>query len=220
MTRVQRLRIGTWNLAGRWGDAHLAFLLGMECDVLLLTEVNERVAVPGHALHVSEATMAARRRWAGVMVRGTDLSPMDDPHPASAMASSRGLTFCSSILPWRSCGIDPWIEGRHVDKTEAAVATLLESLPTTDLVWGGDWNHALTGREYAGSIGGRTHITEAVGRLGLRVPTTDLAHRIPDVLSIDHIAVPADSTVVGAHRVDASGPPRLSDHDAYVVELG
>jgi hypothetical protein len=109
--------------------------------------------------------MARRRRWAGVLVRGDDLTPLPDPHPASAMATSRGWTFCSSILPWRSCGNSPWIGARHVDETEAAVATLLESLPTTRLIWGGDWNHALTGREYAGSIGGRTHVTEAVQRL-------------------------------------------------------
>ncbi len=214
------MRIGTWNLAGRWGDEHLAFLLAMDCDVLLLTEVSERLSVPGHTLHVGQATMAARRRWAGVLVRGDDLEPLDDPHPASAMASSHGLTFCSSILPWRSSGgNDPWVGERHVDRTGAAVRTLLTALTPSDLVWGGDWNHALSGREHAGSIGGRAHVADALATLKLRVPTADLAHRIPTLLSIDHIAVPIAANVVGAHRRDASGPPRLSDHDAYVVEL-
>jgi hypothetical protein len=215
------LRIGTWNLAGRWSDEHLAFLLAMDCDVVLLTEVSERVEVPGHALHLSEHLMTLGRRWAGVLVRGADLDPLPDPHPTSAMATSDGWTFCSSILPWRSCGKGkPWVGARHVDKTSATVAVLLASLPTRELVWGGDWNHALTGREYAGSIGGRSHVAKAVQRLGLQVATADLGHQIPALLTIDHIAVPTGSRVLRTDQLSAAGPPRLSDHDAYVVELG
>jgi hypothetical protein len=56
---MAHLRIGTWNLEGRWGDAHLEFVVGMDCDVLLLTEVSESVDVPGHALHLGE------HRWRG-----------------------------------------------------------------------------------------------------------------------------------------------------------
>lgn len=33
------MRIGTWNLAGRWSLAHQSFLEDAECDVWLLTEV-------------------------------------------------------------------------------------------------------------------------------------------------------------------------------------
>lgn len=76
---MNHLRIGTWNLAGRWGDKHLDLLLSLDCDVLLVTEVSERVDVPGHALHVGKAEVAPQRRWAGVMVRGADLSPEPDP---------------------------------------------------------------------------------------------------------------------------------------------
>jgi hypothetical protein len=74
----------------------------------------------------------------------------------------------------------------------------------------------MTGREYAGGKAGRGHIEGLLRSLGLRVPTTHLAHRIPTLLSIDHIAVPTDSVVGSATRVDATG---LSDHDAYVVTL-
>jgi hypothetical protein len=69
-------------------------------------------------------------------------------------------------------------------------------------VWGGDWNHALTGREHAGSIAGRASIASALTELGLVVPTTDLAHRIDGLLSIDHIAVPEGSDAV-ARRVSS-----------------
>jgi hypothetical protein len=137
------------------------------------------------------------------------------------MATSRGRLFCSSILPWKGSGGDPpWVGDRHVDRTGVAVDTLLAALPTTGLVWGGDWNHAMAGREYAGGIVGRAHLTEAVEKLGLQVPTTQLAHRIPGLLSIDHIAVPVTAAVVSADRLSAQADGRrLSDHDAYVVEL-
>lgn len=84
-------------------------------------------------------------------------------------------------------------------------------------MWGGDWNHALIGPESAGSRAGRAAIAGLAGRLGLRVPTSGLPHRLGGAQrTIDHIAVSAALPVRLAHRVPA---PRLSDHDAYVVAV-
>jgi hypothetical protein len=211
--------VGTWNLAGRWTTAHCDLLLALDCDVLLLTEVSERLELRDYAAHLTEHLMTPRRRWAGVLSRRA-LEPLPDPHPASALAVVDGVSYCSSILPWKGCGSRfPWLDGRHVDRTERALKELTAALPDGSVVWGGDWNHALSGREYAGSIGGRRHLVEAVQLLGLRVPTTELAHAIHGLLSIDHIAVPAAAAVTSATRISASVEGRrLSDHDAYVVE--
>lgn len=219
MRNDRRVRIGTWNLAGRWTPDHGAFLAGLGCDVLLLTEVSERVDLPGYALHLGDAAMAPRRRWAGVASR-LPLTPIPDPHPASAMAVVDGWTYCSSILPWKGAGWRaPWVGARHAEWTGACVATLLENLPTDGLVWGGDWNHALSGREYAGSMAGRQVVLTAVEKLDLVVPTAELPHHIEGLLSIDHIAVPRGANVVDAHAVVAAVEARrLSDHDAYVVQ--
>jgi len=73
----------------------------------------------------------------------------------------------------------------------------------------------LIGKEYAGSMGGRTHILKAIQKLGLNVPTTALSHRANYFHSIDHIGVPLSWKVESARRINATG---LSDHDAYVVE--
>jgi acetyl/propionyl-CoA carboxylase alpha subunit len=81
--RMRLVRIGTWNLAGRWSEHHQALLLEADCDVWLLTEVNERTVLPGYALHLSAARMAPRRRWAGVASRLL-MASCPDPHPASA----------------------------------------------------------------------------------------------------------------------------------------
>lgn len=214
------VRIGTWNLAGRWSDSHQALLSEADCDVWLLTEVNERTVLPGFELHSTKLLMAPRRRWAAVASR-LPMIMQPDPHPASARAHIGGTTYVSSVLPWKGCGSDwPWDGERHVDKTEIAASELVESLRGfSPLVWGGDWNHALTGKEYAGTIGGRQAVLLALASLKLEVTTADLPHRIEGLLSIDHIAVPAGVAGVAA-RVDATHESkRLSDHDGYVVEV-
>ena len=59
----------------------------------------------------------------------------------------------------------------------------------------------------------------ALAELGLAVPTTDLAHVIDGVLRIDHVAVPAPATASASRIVADVGGKRLSDHDAYVVDV-
>lgn len=210
------VRVGTWNLEGRWDVRHLDLIVTMDCDVLLLTEVSERLDLPGYDVHLGRQSMAPKRRWAAIASR-MSMSPQPDPHGASAMVEVGGLRVSSSILPWRSCGTrEPWVGSTTAEKTIAAVAAVEASVPT---VWGGDWNHALSGREWTGSIAGRRSLLAAVDRLGLQVPTASLPHQIEDLLSIDHIAVPKPWHVVASQRHRAVfGKTRISDHDAYVVE--
>ena len=59
-----------------------------------------------------------------------------------------------------------------------------------------------------------------VSDLHLQVPTTRLPHATLGLLSIDHIAVPEAWRVTNARRVTAiADGKRLSDHDAYIVDL-
>lgn len=211
------MRIGTWNLQGRWDARHRDLIDGMNCDVLLLTEVSEQVDLPGYGLHLGQQLMMPKRRWAAVASR-LEVRPLPDPHGASAMVELEGLGVCSSILPWRGCGTrDPWTDGNTAEKTRAAVAAIEDAQPS---VWGGDWNHAVSGREWAGSVAGRLHVLAAVERLDLQVPTAASPHQIESLLSIDHIAVPKSWAVGPTQRHQALvGEDRLSDHDAYVVEV-
>ena len=71
------MRIGTWNLEGRWDARHAALLASLECDVLLLTEVVQRLAIRGMRLHAAADSMAPGRRWAAVAA--PDLMPLPDP---------------------------------------------------------------------------------------------------------------------------------------------
>jgi endonuclease/exonuclease/phosphatase family metal-dependent hydrolase len=208
-------RIGTWNLAGRWSAAHRDFLLALDCDVLLLTEVRRDVELSGYGRHLCENDMARGRAWAGVLSRRS-LQPLRDPHEASAMVDIDGVAYCSSILPWRGAGGRPCWPGEHHAEWTAWTTGALRRELRAPVIWGGDLNHALDGREWSGSKAGRAHIHTLVDELGLQTPTAHLPHRINGLLTIDHIAVPQTWQVLGATRHDATG---LSDHDGYTVQV-
>lgn len=217
MTSSPTLRIGTWNLQGRWDGRHLDLIDSLDCDILLLTEVSERVAIPGRPLHTTVGSMARHRWWAAIASR-SPLEPLDEPHGATAAARIDGLVVCSGILPWRNCGTRaPWEGASTADKTIRAVDAVATAQPS---IWGGDWNHALSGREWGGSIAGRHHLLACLRNLELQVPTADQPHQIDGLLSIDHIAVPNSWVVTTAsrHRAFVDGV-RLSDHDAYGLEV-
>jgi hypothetical protein len=212
----QESRIGTWNLDGKWTYAHRELMIAAACDVWLLTEVSPKVELEGFERQLTAGVMGRGQHWAGVFAR-EPLKGLPEPHPASAAAVIAGVTYCSSILPWRGMGRDAgWPGDSHEEWTQHAIDRLLGQVLTRGSVWGGDWNHGIFGPESAGSKGGRRHLFAALSKLELNVPTAHLPHRIRGLLSIDHIAVPPDWAVVSATRLSAEG---LSDHDCYVVDV-
>ena len=214
------MRIGTWNMDGRTGPQHAELLTEQDCDVWLLTEVPERLDVPGYVLHLGETVLGPRKRWAGILSRRTT-APIADPHPASAAAQIAGRTCVSSVLPWNGCGEQwPWDGSAPAAKTAEALRVLTMGLSGQTLVWGGDWNHGLGGTEAFGTLAGRESLRTALDAMDLQVPTSGLPHRLSGLETIDHIAVPRSGVVVSAHRISTIVDGRaLSDHDAYVVEI-
>lgn len=97
----------------------------------------------------------------------------------------------------------------------------MAALPVGGLVWGGDWNHAMEGREYAGCLAGRAAIKEVLVDRPLQLATHDLPHCIPGLFTIDHIAVPEGAQILEVSRVVAEGQRGhpLSDHDVYTAEI-
>ena len=107
----------------------------------------------------------------------------------------------------------------RIGQLSATLAVLGKYIDQTT-VWGGDWNQALEGSEYVGSLNGRRQIIELTREAGLSVPTSTLGSASTGHRAIDHIAVPIDWEVNAAYRVAAqAGGHRLSDHDAYVISV-
>ncbi len=214
------MRIGTWNLAGRW-SRHQEFLQDQKCDAWLLTEVPDAATIDGGELARSEI-MRARKSWAAVW-GGQTLVPCPSPHPAAAVGRRGELLLCSCVLPWR--GARPCWPDEGPDIASITIAALDILRPTVmsadgPVVWGGDWNHAMRGTEHAGTVAGRRAIQRLVADAGLEVATATVPHAVRGLWSIDHIAVPAAWQVESFRRVVAEiDGTRLSDHDAYVIEV-
>jgi hypothetical protein len=214
---IDRVRIGTWNLEGKWSPDHLALMDREHCDVWLLTEVHIDAAIPGMQVHRTAELMGPRKTWAAI-VSTVAADPQPDPHHATALAHVEGLRIMSSVLPWRSCG-PSWPGSTLAEKLKTTLAVLSGQLDETT-IWGGDWNQALEGNEYVGSLDGRSQITELIETAYLSVPTRSLGSATSGQRSIDHIAVPMHWDVVGAHRVSAETDGyHLSDHDVYVISI-
>lgn len=213
------MRIGTWNLDGKWTPSHEQVLSALDCEVLLLTENHASVNLTGYHRQVSIAMMGPTKHWAGIFSR----CPMvrnPDPHAASVSVETLGITVACSILPWPLCGDEtPWEGPEPTDRMTRVVEQVAASLAGRPLgVWGGDWNQPLMGNLQGFSRASQAVINKAVTGLGLSVPTTDLPARNPEQRSIDHIAVPRDWPVLGCGAYPV--PEALSDHDAYWVEVG
>jgi len=218
------MRLGTWNLEGAWSDKHALLMTDVGCDVWLLTEMSMKTSLPGFTIHATTAEMTPGRAWAAVAVRSAlDAKPWKkDAHPASACVDAEGLTFCSSVLPWRSCGRGhPWHGDDTTSRTKHAVGQLVTALPPGSTVWGGDWNHAFEGTEAAGSLGGREEIRAGLRVLGVELLTASQPHRLDGLSTIDHLAVPVGTRLTAAPRRLSmqSGDRHLSDHDAYVADV-
>ncbi|MFZ0530145.1 MAG: hypothetical protein WAL91_06375 [Propionicimonas sp.] len=56
------MRIGTWNLEGRWNPNQVELLLAQDCDVWLLTEVHEDALMTGFESPDLPPTAGSARR--------------------------------------------------------------------------------------------------------------------------------------------------------------
>jgi hypothetical protein len=215
--KIDRVRVGTWNLEGKWSPDHLALMDREHCDVWLLTEVHVDTSIPDMQIHRTAELMGPRKTWAAILSTAA-ADPQPDPHRATALAHIDGHRFMSSVLPWRTCG-PSWPGSTLAEKLKTTLDGLRVQLDETT-IWGGDWNQALEGNEYVGSLNGREQIIELIDTARLSVPTRSLASASPGHRSIDHIAIPMGWDVDGAHRVLAQvDGNRLSDHDAYVITV-
>lgn len=216
--KIGNMRIGTWNLAGRWSPRHLELLTRANCDVWLLTEVHPETSVPGMQMHRTSAPMGERKTWAAILSNADIIPAESDPHWASVTGHIGGLTVISSVLPWRSRGPE-WGGSTLVEDLRRTLAAIRAQVDEST-IWGGDWNQALEGGEHVGTLDGRNQILELLAASRLSVPTRSLGSAAPGHRSIDHIAVPIDWDVDASRRIPAEAQgQRLSDHDMYVISV-
>lgn len=210
------VRIGTWNLDGRWTTDHDNIMSQLACDVWLLTEMSADAIVSGFHSHATAFPMTGNKLWSAILST-EPMEPAIDPHPASCAAAIGETLVCSSVLPWPLAGeLWPWEPIAHQARLDTTADDLTKYLEGREVIWGGDWNQPLTGNLSGFTRGAQTSLLETLKALDLQVPTAALPGRVDGQASTDHIAVPKSWQINEAVAVRvASG---LSDHDVYIID--
>ncbi len=241
--------LGTWNLEtyapprSTRSQAQRGVLEHLGADVWFLTELHCDWYLDDHNMLYSVARPEApeSHRKAAIATRWS-MEPIinaDQPHPfdgrlsmarISPPGTSQSLLAVCTVLPWR--GATPlWKQhlGAHLSYAEIYVGLLhyvvtrieAERKAAEPVLWGGDFNQGLHGRDYVGTLQGREATMRAFAQLGLQVPTQFLAASIVAHPAIDHLAVPATwriDAVPEIHR-PRHGEKPLSDHALYRVSV-
>lgn len=237
------MRIGTWNVEYALGveknARRLRRLVAMDCDVWILTETHDDLALGPEYASASTAqreTGRAGARWTTIWSKYPIEAALaaEDAHRtvAARLRTPEGpLLVFGTVLPWHSDGgpagdARNWSEFYRVAPAQAAEwAALRAGAPGVPLCVAGDLNMNLGGPHYYGTNKGREQL-----RAGLReadlVCTTE-TERVPAGMlaypNIDHVCLSSElaarACVTQAWRGTDDDGVRLSDHSGLVVEV-
>jgi hypothetical protein len=248
-SHTRGVRLATWNLdkcpaPQRARGQRIREMLAYDGDsVTLLTEVHANWAMNGQKVSMSPERTGYKRQHRLAVVQSTfDLGLLESAsdHPgeqslclvrASVPSSETGsvLVACS-VLPWRGAG--RWWSGLREASDGEGLAPQFSAVlkhhvgrihaarrPNEPIVWGGDFNQELHRPIKAGTVEGRRELRKAFEGLDLEPLTTNSKHLMPELGSIDHLAVSRgwitwDEPVV--HGEPGADFP--SDHALYVVK--
>lgn len=229
------IRIGVWNLGrstmySRRGALQTDHLVAAEPDIWILAEVPADLRTRKGQLLVGNPRPREKAQcWTAIWSRWP-LVPLRERHPSLQLAACRhpsaNILVAASVLPWRDAGadwpLDP--DASYADRfsrcLEAHASEIRQASHGYRLVWGGDFNQGLAGREHVGSLSGRGRLLSTFDGLGLAPVTGNAAGRRASEHAVDHVAVPdgwaLERLAVERPRQDGA---ELSDHPAYQVTL-
>lgn len=238
--------LGTWNLQDyppRYSARGISLteeFLNHHADVWFITELHADWQAEERNIHFSQPRVSSRpTHRLSAISSSWSMEPVlarDDPADSwvclarlTDATTNRSVLAACSVLPWRSLAPEErYFHGRELTYAEAFHHVLdytvrritEERRPDEDVMWGGDFNQSLSGRDYVGTVRGRAELREAAEHLGLRALTSDAPAMNPIHPAIDHLFVPTSWVVQGnlaVHCPKRDGTP-LSDHALYIVE--
>ena len=238
--------IGTWNLEvkpSRHSSHGIAVAQEIQLhavDVWFFTEIHADWEVDGHSIFFSPAgEVATNTRRSAAISSSWQMEPILGPNTLVeewiCMArlnnpnNNETILAVSTVLPWR--GITPYWRQALTKQTTFADAFRhvlqyivqrinTERRPGENVIWGGDFNQALSGRDYVGTNQGRRDFQKALQNLELWAPTADMPALIPAHPAIDHIAIPSAWSIKDEPLIlrPTRNQKNLSDHALYVID--
>ncbi|MGY1683390.1 endonuclease/exonuclease/phosphatase family protein [Geodermatophilus sp. SYSU D01176] len=221
--------------------ARLGRLLAADCDILVLTETHDALALPAQYAAVASdqrPTAAAGGRWVTIWSRlpVRQLATKDPVRTVAAEVGGSTIVY-GTVLPWHT---DPgpapdsaaparnWSEFMRVTPLQAAEwRALRDEYPDSVLIIAGDLNQSLAAQRYYGTAATRQLLHECLHQADLTC-FTDGAHFPQQLLQhppIDHVcaAAPMGHVLEGTDWFGWEGTreaaSRLSDHSGVAVTL-
>lgn len=237
------MHVATWNLQ-RGGTSRAAraaqetVLQDLAADVLVLTE-------PGASYMNGPGVVTSPRRdgdqkddepWVAIVGTSVEPVPLEIPFERMAAAATARvndvpLVIYGSVLPWAFVGrAAPELLREGETATDAFLRVLREQAadierlgrrhPDHAIIWAGDFNQTVSGRNFGGSATRREALLGALDRLGLVAWNGAAANVDEGMRAIDLICGPCERTIGRQGRIDPTIDGVVaSDHAGYWVEL-
>jgi hypothetical protein len=237
------MRAATWNLQGGGTSraaraAQETVLQDLAADVLVLTE-------PGASYMNGPGVVTSPRRhadqkddapWVAIVGTCVEPVPLDIPFARMAVAATARVDdvpflIYGSVLPWAFVGRNaPELLRKGETATDAFRRVLREQAADIErlgrrhrdhvIIWAGDFNQTVSGRNFGGSVTKREALLAALDGLGLVAWNAAAANADEGMYAIDLICGPGERTTRRQGRIDPTlDGVVMSDHAGYWVEL-
>ena len=234
------MRIATWNLqrGGRSRaarQAQEAVLRDLRADLIVLTEPGDTYQ-EGVGIVTSPARQSdqeASEPWVAIVGRSVEPVVLDVPFERMAVAATTcvndvRLLVYGSVLPWglfprdalqaRETGMQGFLRVLH--EQTADIGQLRQQFPKHVVIWAGDFNQTLSGRNQGGSAAKREALLRAIDKLGLKAWNAGAAHAADGLHAIDLICGPREVAINRQGRIDpVLDGVTMTDHAGYWVEI-
>ncbi len=238
------IRVGTWNVQSATVDrnaARLAWMLTLDCDLWVLTETNDDLALPEPFKPIHSEPRPTARKGGRLVTICSRLPatrlPTEDPVRTVAAQLNGGTIVFGTVLPWhtdpgptpdRAKPLRSWEEFQRVTPLQGGEWRALRGNHAGKLlVIAGDLNQSLGATRYYESPATRQLLCDCFHAADLTCLTDGdhLPEEFKAIPLIDHVcaAAPAGAAVRGVDWVvwDGGGPDgtKLSDHSGVAVTV-
>lgn len=236
------MKLATWNLerGGKTRAARSAqeeVLRELAADVIVLTEppASYRSAAGVVMSPLRRAGPGGEEAWVAIVGRSVEPVALDVPYERTAVAARASIDGASvivygAVLPWLAItnhapelvrdGEDSFAAFKRVLAEQASDIVALRRRYGEPVVWAGDFNQSVSGRNAGGSNERRALLIETLASLGMTAWNGEAAHAQSGLCSVDLICGPAACPLTAQGRIDpARDGVTLSDHAGYWVEI-
>lgn len=236
------MKLATWNIerGGRSQAVRAAqeiVIRELAADVIVLTEPPASYKSTAGVVTSPLLRTGPNGSEAWVAIVGHSVEPIafDVPYERTAVAaqvSVSGVTVIvyGTVLPWLAVtshapklvrdGESSFAVFKRVLAEQANDVIELRRLYDMPVLWVGDFNQSVSGKNFGGSNERRNLLNKTLESLGMIAWNCEAAHAMSGLYAVDLICGPKDCDVTEQGRIDPmQGKLTMSDHAGYWIEL-